>query len=36
MLESLFNKIEGIQVLRLSILKTSANGCLVHNMTLKA
>ena len=35
-LESLFNKVESLQILRRSILKTSANDCLVHNMSLKA
>ena len=35
MLESPFNKVEGLQVLRTPTLKTSANGCLVHNMSLK-
>ena len=34
-LESLFNKVEGLQGLRTPILKTSAKGCLVHNMSLK-
>ena len=32
---SLLNKVEGLQMLRTPILKTSANGCLVHNMSLK-
>ena len=35
MLGSLFNKVHGLQVLRTPILKTSAKGCLVHNMSLK-
>ena len=35
MLESLFKKDESLQNLR-SISKTSANGCLVHNMSSKA
>ena len=35
MLESLFNKFEELQVLRTHILKKSAKGCLVHNMSLK-
>ena len=35
MLESLFDKVEGRQVLITPILKTFANGCLVHNMSLK-
>ena len=30
-----FNKVEGLQVLRTPTLKTSAKGCLVHNMSLK-
>ena len=29
---SLFNKVEGLQVLRTPILKASAKGCLVHNV----
>ena len=32
---ALFNKVEGLQVLRTPILKITANGCLVHNMSLK-
>ena len=36
MLESLFKKDESLQNLRRSISKTSANGCLVHNMSSKA
>ena len=35
MLESLLHKAEGLKILGTSILKTSANGCLVHNMSLK-
>ena len=35
-MESLFNKVEGLQILRTPILKTFANDCLVHNMYLKA
>ena len=35
MLESPFNKVEGLQVLRTPILKTYAKGCLVHNMSSK-
>ena len=30
-----FNKVEGLQVLGTPILKITANGCLVHNMSLK-
>ena len=32
---ALFNNVEGLQVLRTPILKATANGCLVHNMSLK-
>ena len=35
MLESLFNKVEGLQFLRTPISKTSAKDWLVHNMSLK-
>ena len=35
-LESLFNKVESLQILKRSILKTFANGHLVHNMSLIA
>ena len=35
MLECLFDKVAGLQVLRSPILKKSANGCLVYNMSLK-
>ena len=34
MFESLFKKVENLQVLRTPILKICANGCLVHNMSL--
>ena len=33
--EVCFNKVGGLQILRAPILKTSVNGCLVHNMSLK-
>ena len=32
---ALFNKVEGLQVLRTPILKIPTNGCLVQNMSLK-
>ena len=32
---SLFDEVAGFQVLRTLILKKSANGCLVHNISLK-
>ena len=35
MLESLFDEVAGFQVLRTPILKKFANGCLVHNISLK-
>ena len=35
MLESLFNKVEGLQFLRTPISETSAKDWLVHNMSLK-
>ena len=34
-MECLFDKVAGIQVLKSPILKKSANGCLVYNMSLK-
>ena len=35
MLESLFDKVAALQVLRTPILKKPTNGCLVHNISLK-
>ena len=35
MFESLFDKVAGFQVLRTPILKKSAKGCLVYNISLK-
>ena len=36
MLESLLNKVEGVQILKTPILKISMNDCWVPNMSLKA